>query len=74
MNINNLAPELKALALLRNKEQGKERVLETHQDVNALFNWSETPECHEFWSLVNQGENVTGWACYPKPIESYQIY
>ena len=74
MDINNLAPELKALALLRNKEQGKAKVLEAHNSVGALFNWMSTPEGHEFWSQIDKGADVTGWACYPKPIESYQIF
>ena len=74
MNIDNLAPELKQLLIKRNKEQNKEGQLAHHTDVSALIVWSDTPEGHDFWHLVDKGADVTGWACYPKPIESYQIF
>lgn len=74
MNIDKLAPELRELAIQRTKDQDKEFRLKAGEKlIGNLFNWSETPEGHSFWSRVHNREDMTSHRSYPK-CETYQIF
>lgn len=58
MNINDLPDELKALALLRQEQKpmSSYKTEDKHAfRLDYMFDWSDSPEEHEFWDNVNEG-------------------
>jgi hypothetical protein len=77
MKVKDLKPELKELFYRRALEYGEGWPKPTEESsVDDCFNWSCTPENHQFWEDVNYGEDVSKSKHYPKPvsINNYQIY
>ena len=78
MDISELAPELQELVHQRQREQDNDGTFNGYLGDNKScgnFNWDETPEGQEFWELINDGEDVTHFLCYPNKINNlFPIY
>ena len=56
MQLCDLPPELRELALLRSKEEGRNTDLFKETTwVSSMFGWSSTAEGNAFWRGVNEG-------------------
>lgn len=77
MKIKDLPIELRELALKRQKKCKHGSYSRSTNSLMNAFEWCATPEGKNFWCRVDDDEDVTHYACYPKKTnihESVEIY
>ena len=70
MRYQDLPKEIQDLVLQRKDEQKIKSTIDEILDrgVIAAFDWSDSPEGHNFWSKIHQGDIEHFYTVHPKPL------
>lgn len=71
MNINNLPPEIAALARKRQQECASAPYCQKTNRLQNAFRWSVTEEGIEFWHSISEGNYAPFYARYGRPADEW---